>query len=248
MPSVAHELRDALETQGDYVVRANANSGWFAIFPKTWAERMTTAHRNGRAGPNLVAYKSKSEIDRDHYVVPYEDLVGLLRDDALTHSKVNGISRWNLTLKNGNLHVSHLTGGVDVNKYHGLRLITEGDEIPSSKIFLPEEISESSAYIEGNVQRILVNRYERDTQARLECVKHYGAICFVCGFDFPHVYGEVMDGFIHVHHLRQLSEIAAQYIVDPIADLRPLCPNCHSVTHRRTPPYTPDEVRAMLRR
>jgi predicted HNH restriction endonuclease len=35
--------------------------------------------------------------------------------------------------------------------------------------------------------------------------------------------------------------------VDPIADLRPVCPNCHAVIHRANPPYTLDDVRDMLR-
>jgi len=33
---------------------------------------------------------------------------------------------------------------------------------------------------------------------------------------------------------------------DPIRDLRPVCPNCHVVIHRREPPYSIDEVRQLL--
>ncbi|HSX81067.1 MAG TPA: HNH endonuclease [Candidatus Saccharimonadia bacterium] len=55
-----------------------------------------------------------------------------------------------------------------------------------------------------------------------------------------------MAEFIHVHHCRPLSEIAGEYVVDPIEDLRPVCPNCHAVIHRRTPPFTIEEVRSML--
>jgi 5-methylcytosine-specific restriction enzyme A len=29
--------------------------------------------------------------------------------------------------------------------------------------------------------------------------------------------------------------------------LRPVCPNCHAVLHLRTPPFSIDEARAMLR-
>ena len=47
------------------------------------------------------------------------------------------------------------------------------------------------------------------------------------------VYGERGVGFIHVHHLKPLSEISKEYEVDPIGDLRPLCPNCHAMIHRR---------------
>jgi predicted HNH restriction endonuclease len=45
------------------------------------------------------------------------------------------------------------------------------------------------------------------------------------------VYGKVADGYIHVHHLRPLSEVNGEYVVDPVKDLRPVCPNCHAVLH-----------------
>ena len=58
--------------------------------------------------------------------------------------------------------------------------------------------------------------------------------------------GHPPDGFIHVHHLRQLSEIRKEYLVDPIKDLRPVCPNCHAVLHLRNPAYSIEEVLAFL--
>lgn len=116
------------------------------------------------------------------------------------------------------------------------------------QIRLPEEISNGSTYNEGSVQRILINRYERDPRAREACIKHYGTICFLCGFNFVAVYGEVMAGFTHVHHLKPLSSVGAEYEVDPIRDLRPVCPNCHAVLHRNEPPYSLDEVREFLQK
>jgi len=53
----------------------------------------------------------------------------------------------------------------------------------------------------------------------------------MCGFNFLAVFGPETEGFIHVHHLTALSEIGHDYAVDPIADLRPVCPNCHAVIH-----------------
>ena len=44
-----------------------------------------------------------------------------------------------------------------------------------------------------------------------------------------------------------MSEIGELYIVDPVSDLIPVCPNCHAVIHLKTPPYAPHEVSAMLR-
>ena len=44
------------------------------------------------------------------------------------------------------------------------------------------------------------------------------------------------------------SIMGGQYEVDPIKDLRPVCPNCHAVLHRRIPAYRIEEVRAFLDR
>ena len=66
MESVAHELRKRLEARGEYVVRANALSGFFAIFPGTLQERMARATGEGRDGPNLVVYRTKTGDVRDH--------------------------------------------------------------------------------------------------------------------------------------------------------------------------------------
>ncbi len=38
----------------------------------------------------------------------------------------------------------------------------------------------------------------------------------VCGFNFGAAYGPAADGLIHVHHLNPLSEIGAEYVVDPV--------------------------------
>jgi len=65
--------------------------------------------------------------------------------------------------------------------------------------------------------------------------------------NFADRYGEIGDGFIHVHHLRPISSIGAEYVIDPISDLRPLCPNCHAMVHRRAPAITIEELREVLR-
>lgn len=54
------------------------------------------------------------------------------------------------------------------------------------------------------------------------------------------------QGLIHVHHLRQLADVNAKYQVDPIQDLRPVCPTCHAVIHSQTPPFTIEEISAMI--
>jgi len=93
---------------------------------------------------------------------------------------------------------------------------------------------------------VTVNAYERNPQARRRRTEAHGTSCAICGFSFGETYGEVADGYIHVHHLRALSEIGGEYTVDPIEDLRPVCPNCHAVLHRRIPAFSIEEVLAFL--
>lgn len=100
---------------------------------------------------------------------------------------------------------------------------------------------------EGATTRVLVNRYERNPEARRRCIEHHGTACKVCEVDFSSRYGPIGVGFIHVHHLRALSSIGVSHSVDPVKDLRPVCPNCHAMLHTRTPPYTIRELRAMMR-
>jgi 5-methylcytosine-specific restriction protein A len=103
-------------------------------------------------------------------------------------------------------------------------------------------------YSEGGRLTALVNRFERDPHAREQCVAHYGARCSVCDMAFHERYGETMADLIHVHHLVPLSRIGTQYQVNPLTDLRPVCPNCHAVIHRGDPPLTIEEARVLLSR
>ena len=115
------------------------------------------------------------------------------------------------------------------------------------EIRLPEEIPEGASYSEGCVQQIFVNRYERDPLARAACIARFGTVCTVCGHDLVSRYGEAIAGFIHIHHLKPLASVEMSYQVDPERDLRPVCPNCHAVIHRREPPYSIKEVQEFMR-
>lgn len=44
-----------------------------------------------------------------------------------------------------------------------------------------------------------------------------------------------------------LAEIQREYVIDPIRDLRPVCPNCHLIIHSKKEPFTIQEVIEMLR-
>ena len=113
--------------------------------------------------------------------------------------------------------------------------------------FSPDEVGVPVAVLtEGAVRQVWVNAYERNPEARRRCIEHYGAQCVACGFDFGKAYGREADGFIHVHHIRKIADIAKEYIIDPVADLRPVCANCHAVIHLGNGCRSIDELRAML--
>jgi len=117
-----------------------------------------------------------------------------------------------------------------------------GDEIYPDE--LPTENTEE--LFEGIKRTVTVNSFERNSKAKQLCVKHWKAICAVCTFDFEKTYGEIGKGFIHVHHLTPVSQIGKAYQVDPINDLIPVCPNCHSMLHRHEPPLAIHELKALL--
>ncbi|MGJ1536504.1 HNH endonuclease [Sphingobacterium multivorum] len=54
-----------------------------------------------------------------------------------------------------------------------------------------------------------------------------------CGFNFEKAYGEWGAGIIHVHHTKPLSNGEGERVVNPLTDMIVLCPNCHSMIHRR---------------
>jgi len=119
---------------------------------------------------------------------------------------------------------------------------------PSPREFrLPEEVPEGVKCTEGSVRRVEVNRYERDPHARQMCLAAHGTECCICGFSFGAAYGREAKDYIHVHHIRPLSEIGREYVVDPEHDLWPVCPNCHAVFHLGGRCRTMDEVRQLLK-
>lgn len=132
--------------------------------------------------------------------------------------------------------------GTDIVLKASVADIPNGD----TRLF-PDEVESNGEYIEGAALTVQVVRYERDLDARDKCISHYGTNCTVCGFTFAGVYGDIGNGFIHVHHLVPLSQINSQYNVDPVRDLRPVCPNCHAMLHRRSPPYSIEDLRKMVK-
>jgi 5-methylcytosine-specific restriction protein A len=113
----------------------------------------------------------------------------------------------------------------------------------TSSVILAEEISSPEKYSEGARVSVTINAYERNPKARAACVAHHGHVCAVCRFDFARAFGDLGEGFIHVHHVVPIGKIGKEYKINPIKDLIPVCPNCHAMIHRAEPPLTVDQLR-----
>lgn len=87
--------------------------------------------------------------------------------------------------------------------------------------------------VEGDPKKSYSTRYERDPKLREKAIEIHGLACMGCGFNFEKAYGEWGAGFIHVHHTKPLSDGDGERIVNAETDMIVLCPNCHSMIHRR---------------
>ncbi len=159
------------------------------------------------------------------------------------------------------------SGTVDQQTLRGVRELTETSAIAldaflptSESIYLDKRLDGLNALlsdfesgirlpnlVEGAVRQYTVNAYERNQAARAICVAHWGLTCRVCGFDFERTYGELGRGFIHVHHRFPLAARSQEYVVNPVSDLIPVCPNCHAMLHRLgTPLISPEDLSELV--
>lgn len=207
-------------------------------------------HLNPKASIACLRHEAEKQVAREKkysdYGTPQAHLVYKDTPHHLPLSKVDALIKNWLT-----------NGSNDLRDFYLIAAQTEDDRNLIRDFFVPysqptnvlaEEIGDDKVYYEGAKQRITVNRYERDNKARKKCIKHFGAVCTICAVPFATIYGDIAKDVIHVHHLKRLSEVGEDYKIDPIRDLIPICPNCHTVIHLRQPPYSPEEVRAFMTR
>jgi hypothetical protein len=99
--------------------------------------------------------------------------------------------------------------------------------------------------LEGNKQLYSQTKIERSIANRNRCIEIFGTQCQVCEIKLSEIYGELAEDFIHVHHVESIAKTGPRWI-DPSKDLIPVCPNCHSMLHRRDPPIMPNDLRKIL--
>ena len=112
--------------------------------------------------------------------------------------------------------------------------------------FVPLQDQTQKTYSEGTPNLVTFTKYERNPFARKVCLQHYGYSCAACDFNFEKVYGDIGKDFIHVHHLTPVAKVGKQYLVDPVNDLRPVCPNCHAMIHKRKEAISVEELKSLL--
>lgn len=111
----------------------------------------------------------------------------------------------------------------------------------------PEEVSAPGKVDAGAVRQVSVNAYERDPRACEKCIRHHGATCSVCGFNFGEFFGNIGRGFIRAHHIMPLPPPGKEYTLNPVKDMRPVCPNCHAMLHRTQEPMKIEDLKARLK-
>jgi len=114
--------------------------------------------------------------------------------------------------------------------------------------FVPPSAKEIPFYTEGAVRHATIKTYDRSPMAKSACIKHYGYSCFVCGFNYFDRYGAVGERYIEVHHLKPVSGFVGEHPVDPIADLRPVCANCHRMLHRKKLVLSIEELASVIKK
>jgi predicted HNH restriction endonuclease len=94
-------------------------------------------------------------------------------------------------------------------------------------------VESSGGHAEGREIFRQSRTYERNLRNRAAAIRAHGTTCVACGFNFDTFYGATYArSYIEVHHLNPLAG-GGERMVGPVADLRPLCANCHSMAHRR---------------
>jgi hypothetical protein len=106
---------------------------------------------------------------------------------------------------------------------------------PTDNAIADEEV----CALEGEQRRLYVLHRTRERRLRArkieDVLQRSGGrlVCEVpgCEFDFGEIYGELGEGFAHVHHLKPLSS-AGKGMHVKLSELAIVCANCHAMIHR----------------
>jgi len=120
----------------------------------------------------------------------------------------------------------------------------------ASDVVFPDLLDQVELLLQGSLEgrRLLREHIIRERDPRLvrafkTGLKSYR--CTICKFDFEQTYGAVGKSFIEAHHV---DPIGGREEGSPtaVSDLIAVCSNCHRMLHRKSPPYTANEVAEFL--
>lgn len=250
-------MKHLLEESFDipFVVRSASKEFW--IMPKNEMEELFEIHISLRSGVRLIieAYPQRHAADMLHDMEKasaekralFQGYYNAFLDrGCIVHITVNNsdldFSAWPTKWKSLSVRITKI-----------IEDETEFDNgisdwaIQSSGLMLSLlNVVPVDGRIEGKKEQVLVNKYERNPLNRELCILKHGCFCNICGFDFEKTYGTIGRGFIHVHHIEQLS-LGGERIINPERDLIPVCPNCHAMLHTSTPPLLPEELKKTIK-
>lgn len=117
----------------------------------------------------------------------------------------------------------------------------------------PIEILDDAIIREGELRLRTTEYRTRSRELRDLAVGHYSQAgyirCSACEFEFGRAYGPIGEGYIQIHHLKPVSFMRGEPMSmgDALANVRPLCANCHQMAHRQTPPLKIADLRSVVR-
>ena len=109
-----------------------------------------------------------------------------------------------------------------------------------------ESFSEGKKLIKQHIVR--ERNHALIEKAKRKFKKEHGGrlYCEICGFDFEKVYGELGKEFIEAHHIKPVSSMSSGEKTR-VEDLIMVCPNCHSMIHRKKPWLTRKEITKIIK-
>lgn len=206
---------------------------------------------------DLVETPSEEWIDADWYAISNKYTIEPMREIDITHiaDKLRFQSRVSEML-------DMVDGRVDANQLTSLRQLTLQaaqmmDDIWYNDAYTPQSVQDflelaedDAAYAEGKVVVRTVRERQRsrklvnDAKSRFRASHEGRLYCEICGFDYKQSYG--ID-YIEAHHTEPIASLKSE-TENKVESLVMLCANCHRAAHSRTPPYSIEELRAMIKR
>lgn len=109
------------------------------------------------------------------------------------------------------------------------------------------DVNKIPHYFEGREKEMKIIYHSRNINARLECLRQSKGKCYICGFDFEKVYGDIGKGFLEVHHKTPVSTYTKEQEIS-VDQLCAVCSNCHSMIHRTKTPMDVEELKRKIQR